>query len=154
MKLSDRLIGPGLVLFGAGVVYSASQLASIPGVRFGADLMPMICGAALILFGAVITRAGLREAGPAFSLDEWSVPLKQRLAAIWALGGLVAGIFLFEPLGFPLFGVLFMAGLMVLMGARPLMIAVVAPVFVLGLHLLFTRVMFVDLPAGVLEGVL
>ena len=78
--------------------------------------------------------------------------ISQRLAAIWAIGGLVAGGFLFEPLGFVLFGIVFMAGLMLLMGARGVTVALVAPIFVIALHLLFTRVMFVDLPAGVLEG--
>jgi putative tricarboxylic transport membrane protein len=152
MKLSDRLIGPALIVLGAGVAYAASGLPAVPGVRFGADLMPTICGAMLIIFGAVITRAGLRDAGPAVSIAEWRVPLSQRLAAIWAIGGLVAGGFLFEPLGFVLFGVVVLGGGVLLMGARGITVALVAPIFVIALHLLFTRVMFVDLPAGVLEG--
>jgi len=154
MKLSDRLIGPALIVLGAGVAYAASGLPAVPGVRFGADLMPTICGAMLMIFGAVITRAGLRDAGPTVSIAEWRVPLPQLLAALWAIGGLVAGGLLFEALGFVVFGVVFMAGLMLLMGARGIVVALTGPVFVIALHLLFTRVMFVDLPAGILEGVL
>ncbi|MFD1881101.1 tripartite tricarboxylate transporter TctB family protein [Paracoccus pacificus] len=154
MQLSDRLLGPGLVIFGVVVIYAAARLPSVPGVRFGADLMPIICGGALILFGAAITKSGLREHGPLISVDEWDVPMRQRVAALWSVLGLVAGIYLFQPLGFPLFGMIFMAGLMYLMNARPLTILVVAPVFVIGLHLAFTRLMYVDLPAGPLQGIL
>ncbi|MTH80233.1 tripartite tricarboxylate transporter TctB family protein [Paracoccus aestuariivivens] len=154
MKLSDRIFGPGLVLLGAGVVLAALRIPDVPGVRFGADLMPAICGCGLALFGVFLTRAGLREAGPLASFDDWRVSPRNLLAALWVVLGLCAGLFLFESLGFPLFGMIFMAGLMVLMGARPLTVALVAPLFVLALHLAFTRIMFVDLPVGPLGTVL
>lgn len=154
MKLSDRLTGPSLIVAGAGIVYAASRLSDVPGVRFGADLMPTICGVMLILFGVVITRAGLRDAGPTVSIAEWRVPLPQLLSALWAIGGLIVGGLLFEALGFVVFGTVFMAGLMLLMGARGAVALIAGPVFVVALHLLFTRVMYVDLPAGVLEGLL
>ncbi|WP_134680416.1 tripartite tricarboxylate transporter TctB family protein [Paracoccus ravus] len=154
MKLGDRIVGPGLILLGAGVILAAMRIPDVPGVRFGADLMPVICGGGLVLFGAALTRSGLREGGPWASLDEWRVSPRNLASALWVLGGLCAGLFLFEPLGFPLFGIIFMSGLMLLMGARPVTVALVAPLFVLTLYLTFTRVMFVDLPAGVLEGAL
>ncbi|MDS9469746.1 tripartite tricarboxylate transporter TctB family protein [Paracoccus sp. MBLB3053] len=154
MKLSDRIVGPGLILLGAAVILAAMRIPDVPGVRFGADLMPVICGCGFVLFGAVLTRSGLRDSEPLAEFDDWRVAPRKLLSAIWVVGGLCAGIVLFEPMGFALFGIIFMAGLMVLMGARPLTVAVIAPSFVLALYLVFSRIMFVDLPAGPLEGIL
>ena len=60
----------------------------------------------------------------------------------------MAATLLFQPLGFPLVALVFMLVLMALMGARPLTIAIVAPLFVLALYLGFSRIMMVDLPVG------
>ena len=171
MKIADRAVGPVLMLFGALVIWGALRLPQVPGVRFGADLLPMAAGAALVLFGVLILRSGLREgavpdakANPgaaaepkrstALDLSDWAVPWRMRAAALWALGGLAAGTVLFRPLGFPLFALIFTVGLMALMGARWRIIAIIAPIFVLLLHLAFAGLMRVSLPAGPLEGIL
>jgi putative tricarboxylic transport membrane protein len=141
-------------MFGVGVVLAALQLPNIPGVRFGADLMPLICGAALIILGILIATSKQERGEPYWSLVEWSVPKHKILAAGWSFFGLIAGIYLFEPLGFPIFGAIYMAGLMVIMKASIATTAIITPVFILLMHYVFTRMMFVNLPAGVFEGIL
>ncbi|CAN7708987.1 MULTISPECIES: tripartite tricarboxylate transporter TctB family protein [Neorhizobium] len=150
MKLSERLIGPGLILFGGGVIIASADLPQVPGVRFGADLMPSITGGALILFGGLLGWKAWSKplTEPLVDTSEWEVSLRKRLTAIWTIGALLAATLLFQSVGFPLIGLIFMTVLMVLMGARPLTIAIVAPLFVLALHLSFTRIMHVELPAG------
>lgn len=156
MKLSDRLVGPGLILLGGGVIAAAAQVPQVPGVRFGADLMPGIAGGALILFGALIgwTAWSQPRNTPLADVSEWNVSWRKRLTAAWTIGGLLAGSLLFQSVGFPLLGLMFVAVLMALMGSRPLTIVIVAPLFVLALHLGFTRIMHVELPAGPLGGLL
>lgn len=156
MKLSERLTGPGLVLFGGGVIAASSQLPGVPGVQFGADLMPDIAGVALILFGILIAWPAWSrpDSGPLLDVSEWDVSWRKRITALWTVGGLMVGALLFQTLGFPLVGLIYMAGLMALVGARPLTIAIVSPLFVLALYLGFSRVMMVELPAGPLGGLL
>lgn len=156
MKISERLTGPCLVVFGAGVIAAATQLPQVPGVRFGADLMPEITGVALIILGATIGWAGWTKPSQDRMVDvsEWDVAWRKKAAALWSVGALIASTFLFQSVGFPILGLAFMATLMALMGARPLTVAVVAPVFVLALFLGFTKIMHVELPAGPLGGLL
>ncbi|WP_313292740.1 tripartite tricarboxylate transporter TctB family protein [Rhizobium rhizoryzae] len=150
MKLSERLIAPGLILFGGGVIFASAGLPQVPGVRFGADLMPSITGGALILFGGMLGWQAWSKpmTEPLLDISEWKVSTRKRVTAIWTICALLAGTLLFQSVGFPLIGLIFMAVLMVLMGARPLTIAIVAPLFVLALHLSFTRIMHVELPVG------
>ncbi len=154
MKIADRIMGPLLALFGLCIIWRAHHLPSIPGARFGPDLLPTIIGITLILFGGILFAHSARETTPLINLSEWQVTTRNKLAAIWALGGLLAGTFLFEPLGFVLFGTLFMAGLMALMEARLPTIIVIAPLFTLALYLTFAGLLRVELPAGPLAGIL
>lgn len=153
MRIGDRIFGPLLAVFGAGVIRESSRLPSIPGVRFGADLLPTAIGAVLIVLGGMILWSGLR-AQVAVPAEGGSFRGRSGLAALWSLGGLVLGLVLFEPLGFPLFAAGFMAVMMALMGARLRTIVLVAPVFVLALYYLFTAGLRVSLPAGLLAGLL
>ncbi len=153
MRIGDRIFGPLLAVFGAGVIWESSRLPSIPGVRFGADLLPTAIGAALIVLGGMIMWSGLR-AQAAVPAEVGSFRGRSGLAALWSLGGLVLGLVLFEPLGFPLFGIGFMSVMMALMGARLRTTLLVASAFVLALYYLFTAGLRVSLPAGLLAGLL
>ena len=84
-------------------------------------------------------------------LSDWHGRRKGIVAAAWAILGTAVGILLFDRLGFPLFGFAFALPLMLLMGARPLMAAVVALAMVLATHFFFTRALFVPLPVGPLS---
>ncbi len=154
MRIGDRLFGPLLAAFGLLVIWGASGLPKVPGVRFGADLLPMGIGIALVAFGLLILLAGLRGADPVLDFADWRGRGRDALAALWSLGGLLGGMALFEPLGFPLVGMAFMAVMMALMGARWQVIAVVCPVFILLLYLVFSGLLRVSLPAGPLGVIL
>lgn len=156
MKISDRITGPALSLFGVAVIVGASQLPTVPGVRFGADLMPMLIGIGFIGLGIAIGLGGFIAGGDQklFDLSEWRVPWRKRAAAFWTLAGLLIGILLFQSVGFPLYAMIYMAVLMLLMGASWPMTAVISPVVVLILYFGFSRGLLVPLPAGVLGGIL
>src|SRR5690606_18746081 len=112
--------------------------------------MPEIAGGALVLFGALLAWSAWSRPStePLVDAGEWNVSWRKRLTALWTVGGLVAATLSFQPLGFPLVALVFMVVLMALMGARPLTVAIVAPLFVLALFLGFSRVMMVELPVG------
>lgn len=154
MRIGDRLIGPFLAAFGVLVIWGASKLPSVPGVRFGADLLPTAIGVALAVFGVIIGISGLRQRAQLIDVSDWHTRLRDGVAALWSLVGLVIGILAFEPLGFPLFGIGFMAVMMALMGARWPVIVTVAPVFVFVLYFVFSGILRVSLPVGPLGGLL
>nr|WP_321456168.1 tripartite tricarboxylate transporter TctB family protein [uncultured Cohaesibacter sp.] len=156
MRISDRVVGPVLLLFGVVVIWGALQLPTIPGVRFGADLMPSLIGFCLIGLGLSIAIGGFTSKDQIKLLDvsEWSVPLRNKLAAIWSLGGLIIGGLFFEVIGFPLLGVIYMAVLMTLMGTRFRTTAAVSILVVAVLYIGFSKGLLVPLPAGLLGGIL
>lgn len=156
MRISDRVIGPVLLLFGVVVIWGASGLPTVPGVRFGADLMPSLIGVCLIGLGLSIAVGGFasKERDRLLDISEWSVSLRNKLAAIWSLGGLILGGLLFEVIGFPLLGVIYMAVLMTLMGTRPRTTAAVSIFVVAALYIGFSKGLLVPLPAGLLGGIL
>ncbi|AJY47806.1 tripartite tricarboxylate transporter TctB family protein [Martelella endophytica] len=156
MKISDRITGPALSLFGAVVIVGAIRLPTVPGVRFGADLMPTLIGIGFICLGAGIALGGflVQRGRSLLDFSEWKVPLRNYAAAIWTLGGLVVGVFLFQSVGFPLIGIIYMAGLMLLMRASVATTVIVSPVVVLILYFGFSKGLMVPLPAGILGGIL
>ncbi|SDI82789.1 tripartite tricarboxylate transporter TctB family protein [Alloyangia pacifica] len=154
MRIGDRLFGPFLALLGMFVIWEAQKLPKIPGVRFGADLLPTGAGILLVVFGGLILLSGLRQPGQLLNVDDWKRRGRSGLAALWSLGGLLLGMVLFETLGFPLMGTLFMAVMMTLMGARLRVTIIVAPFFVLLLYYVFSGLLKVSLPAGMLDGIM
>lgn len=156
MRISDRITGPALMLFGAMVIWGAFQLPTVPGVRFGADLMPTLIGVGLIVLGTSITIGSLTsgEKSKLIDLSEWDVPARNKLAAVWSLLGLVLGGLLFEQVGFPLLGVIYMAVLMTLMGTSKKATALVSIVVVGALYIGFSKGLLVPLPLGLLGGIL
>ncbi|WP_323766589.1 tripartite tricarboxylate transporter TctB family protein [Marinovum sp.] len=158
MRIADRLSGSVLALFGLLVIWGSTRLPQVPGVRFGADLLPLGLGIALLGFGLIIALSSRRDGRVWINLEDWrgkdSDRRRDRLAAIWSLGGLALGLVLFEPLGFPLYGMGFMAVMMALMGARWPVIALICPGFILLLHYVFSGLLRVSLPAGPLAGIL
>lgn len=156
MRISDRVSGPAILFFGAAVIWGATKLPSVPGVRFGADLMPTLIGVGLICLGLSIFIGSLSVKEPVRILDlsEWDVPLRNKLAAIWSLAGLVIGGLLFEQVGFPLMGIIYMAVLMTLMGTKPKVTALVSILVVGALYIGFSKGLLVPLPIGLLGGLL
>ncbi|PRX08575.1 UNVERIFIED_ORG: putative tricarboxylic transport membrane protein [Martelella mediterranea] len=156
MKISDRITGPALSLFGVAVIVGASQLPTVPGVRFGADLMPMLIGIGFVGLGVAIGLGGfIVGAGEKlFDLSEWRVPWRKKAAAFWTLAGLLVGILVFQSVGFPLYAMIYMVVLMLLMGASWPLTTVICPVVVLLLYFGFSKGLLVPLPTGILGGIL
>lgn len=154
MRIADRIIGPFLVLFGMLVFWGATQLPKVHGVRYGADLLPKFIGVTLLILGALILIKGLESKEVVLDVESWKGQPKESLAALWSVLGLVLSMILFKPLGFPICGAIFVAIMMALMGARWQLIVLIAPTFVLMLHLVFSGILRVSLPAGPLEAIL
>ena len=161
MQLSDKVTGGFLIVLGGLAAYGGSRLAPVPGQQVGPDVFPMVVGTGLCLCGGLIMLGvGHRfeeeaEADLAAHSDEaQSVPRH-----IGWLRGLMAlippALLLFYVLTVDRLGFALTAGLMVLtvalaLGARlrlAVPLAIVAPLIV---HLLFSKLLRVPLPPGLI----
>ncbi len=150
MRIDDRLIGGALALLSLAIILGAQGLPSVPGTRFGPELMPMLIGIAMGMLSIRIFLTGvLQNSGTGWlDLSEWKGAKRPVFCAIWTLAGIALGIVLLPIIGFPLYGLGFSLPLMLLMGARPVSAAVTSVCLVLVAQFVFARLLLVPLPAG------
>ncbi|MDN2581510.1 tripartite tricarboxylate transporter TctB family protein [Aquibium sp. ELW1220] len=155
MKLHDSVIGVLLFAFGLWVLTTSLGYPRMPGQSIGPGTFPSALGALFMLGGIALTIGGLRtHRGPWLALESgWRQP-GRLAAALLATAGVILLALGFERVGFPLGGFVLVTALFLLSGYRhPAWIGVSAA-FVLALHLLMTRMLYVPLPAGLLKGLL
>jgi putative tricarboxylic transport membrane protein len=162
MQLSDHITGLFLVALGAVTAYAGSRLPPVPGQQIGPNVFPMVIGSGLVLCGALIAfRVGRHfeeeaEADLAAHSAPGTAPAEK--APWWR--GLMAlippALLLFYVLAADRLGFLITAAAMVLtaalaLGARlrlAVPLALAAPVAV---HLVFSKLLRVPLPPGLLD---
>lgn len=160
MQLSDRFTGLFLIALGGVSAYGGSRLPPVPGQQVGPNVFPMVVGAGLVLCGALIALGIGRhfEDEAEADLAAHSTPEAPRNEAGWWRGlmGLVPpGLLLFYVLAVDWLGFLVTAAVIVLtaslaLGARlrlAVPLAIGAPLFV---HLVFSKLLRVPLPFGLL----
>jgi putative tricarboxylic transport membrane protein len=161
MQFSDRATGLFLVALGGLAAYGGSRLPPVPGQQVGPNIFPLVIGIGLCLCGVLIALGvghSFEEEAEA-DLAAHSDPVEDapQRAGWWR--GLMAlippGLLLFYVLTVDRLGFALTAGLMVLtasvaLGARPRLaipLAIVAPIIV---HLLFSKLLRVPLPPGLI----
>jgi putative tricarboxylic transport membrane protein len=98
----DFGLGLAFVIGGLGLIYGSRDFQiMIPGTPVGPGLLPTICGAVMILFGALLSISGIRHArlGARVAGGEDEGQGSLFFAAV-LLGGLVLVILLMPYLGF------------------------------------------------------
>ena len=162
MQLSDRFTGLFLIALGGVSAYGGSRLPPVPGQQVGPNVFPMVVGAGLILCGALIALGVGRhfedEAGA--DLAAHSAPQTTSRSATGWWRGLMAlvppGLLLFYVFAVDRLGFLVTAAAIVLtaslaLGARlrlAVPLAIGAPLFV---HLVFSKLLRVPLPPGLVS---
>ena len=159
MRLPDRVTGLFLVGLGAAAAYGGWLLPPVPGQPVGPNVFPLVIGIGLALCGLMIA-FGI---GHTFEEEEELVPFeagqpvaaqpRSRLFGLRAL--LPPALLLFyvvvaDRLGFILTAALIVYATATALGARwklSLPLAVLAPI---GIHLIFSKLLRVPLPAGLL----
>ncbi|MBR1245913.1 tripartite tricarboxylate transporter TctB family protein [Bradyrhizobium sp. AUGA SZCCT0169] len=157
MRLPDQVTGLFLVGLGAAAAYGGWLLPPVPGQPVGPNIFPLVIGSGLALCGLAIA-LGI---GRTFEEEEEIVPLEPgqarpptgRLYGLRAL--LPPALLLFyvavaDRLGFIITAALIVFVTSTALGARwklSLPLAVMAPIVI---HLIFSKLLRVPLPAGLL----
>jgi putative tricarboxylic transport membrane protein len=157
MRLPDRVTGPVLFALGGAAAYGGWLLPPVPGQPVGPNVFPLVIGTGLALCGLAIT-FGI---GSTFEEEEAIVPIeggeaKPPPGKLYGLRALLPpALLLFYVAVADRLGFIITAGLIVYatataLGARwrlALPLAVLAPI---GIHLIFSKLLRVPLPIGLL----
>ena len=157
MRLPDSVTGLFLVGLGAAAAYGGWQLPPVPGQPVGPNVFPLVIGSGLALCGLAIAFG----VGRTFEEEEEIIPLEagqkeppqSKLYGLRAL--LPPALLLFyvavaERVGFIITAAIIVFVTATALGARwriALPLAVLAPV---GIHLIFSKLLRVPLPIGLL----
>lgn len=159
IDIGETLLALVTIAFGAAIVWQTTQIRLTPAYsKVGPRAIPYIVGAGLILVGiwlvyeALSGRSEVSGASDSEDVDP-TLPTDWRCIGLLALA-LLAYLVLIEPAGFVIASTVLFAGAAFAMGsrryARDIVIgAVMAAVLYIG----FTRGLDLDLPAGILSGI-
>ena len=158
MRLPDRVTGLFLVGLGAAAAYGGWQLPPVPGQPVGPNVFPLVIGTGLALCGLAIA-FGI---GHSFEEEEELIPVEggqptppptgrfYGLRALLPPALLLFYVVVADRLGFIITAALIVYATATALGARwklSLPLAVLAPI---GIHLIFSKLLRVPLPAGLL----
>lgn len=157
MRLPDRVTGLFLVGLGAAAAYGGWQLPPVPGQPVGPNVFPLVIGTGLALCGLAIT-LGI---GRSFEEKEELIPVEgdqppppagklYGLRALLPPALLLFYVAIADRLGFILTAAMIVYVTSTALGARwkvALPLALLAPI---AIHLIFSKLLRVPLPPGVL----
>ena len=145
MTRADRIWGVALLLFGG--VYLVEGIRIPPaaiGDPLGPRTFPTVLGVVMLVCGAILLCRPQRRDGPVLER-------KLFVPVLFLAGLLVAYALSLSWLGYPLATFLFMMLAARMMGERSLVRSLaIALGFSVGVYLLFTKLLLIPLPAGVL----
>lgn len=149
MKLNDRLIGILAILGGIAIISGTFGFREIPGQQFGSAFFPRIIGVVAMLAGLV--QIFTANGGPAVTIP---AELRGRgvFVAAAVLIGIVLWILLAPLLGFLLITPLLIFTLAMIMGGRALPALAVSIGVTVLFYLIFSSLLRVPLPRGMIEG--
>jgi putative tricarboxylic transport membrane protein len=161
MHLSDRVTGSTLIVLGSLAIYGASRLPPMPGQDIGPSVFPTVIGAGLALCGAMIAFGIGRsyedeaEAELAAHQDprQRIEPAQSRFHGLRALIPIALLLFYVvaaDLVGFVPIAAIIIATMALSLGANwkhALPLALIMPPVV---HLLFSKLLRVPLPIGIL----
>ncbi len=152
MRMNDTLVGALVALFGLSIILRALTFPDMPGHDFGPGFFPSLIGAGFIAFSVPLLYRGIREWSGQSVIDigDWTGSPRKIVAGLWVVAGLVAYIGLFDILGFIVVNVIYATGFMTILRVSPWKAAIFALIGSLAVNFVFTRFLYVPLPAGVL----
>lgn len=159
LNLGELILAAAVILFGAAVIWQATRIRLTPAYSLvGPRVIPYIVGAGLLLVGVWLAVEALsgRSAAPSADSEDAdpTLPTDWRTVGLLALP-LIAYALLIEPAGFVIASALLYVGAAFALGSRRLVRdAAVGIVLALALFVGFTRWLNLDLPPGLLDGLL
>jgi putative tricarboxylic transport membrane protein len=157
VRVNDAVIGVVLVLFAAAMIWYARTFPEMPGQHYGPALFPGLIGIGFLLTGVILIARGVARlrTEPLFSGGAWLRSGPHVINFVAIVGGLLLYILVSDRLGFILTSLLLLVGwLLLFRGGRPISSLAIALGVTLAVDYLFSKLLLVPLPAGVLQPLL
>jgi putative tricarboxylic transport membrane protein len=157
VRVNDAVVGVALVLFALAMIGYTRTFPEMPGQHYGPALFPVLIGIGLLVTGAVLIVSGLarRRTEPLFSGGDWLRSRRHVINFGAVVGGLLLYILISDRLGFIPTALLLLFGWLVLFrGGRPLSSLLIALTVTLVVDYLFSQLLLVPLPLGVVQPLL
>jgi putative tricarboxylic transport membrane protein len=157
VRVNDAVIGAALVLFALAMIWYTRTFPEMPGQHYGPALFPVLIGIGLLLTGAILIISGLARlrTEPLFSGGAWLRSGPHLINFVAIVGGLLLYILISDRLGFIPTALLLLFGwLLLFRRGRPLSSLIIALAVTLAVDYLFSELLLVPLPLGVLQPLL
>lgn len=151
MSVAGLLIGLGLLAIAALIAFDVSGMRVPPvHAKVGPRFFPLLVSCGLAISGAVIVWQSWRR-----TFEEESPAATDWVAVAIIAAGLILHMNLLKPLGFVAAASILFMSVTIAFGSRSfLRDGIVAVVLSLMAYLAFTRLLGLQLPAGVLQGII
>ncbi|MEM6383957.1 MAG: tripartite tricarboxylate transporter TctB family protein [Pseudomonadota bacterium] len=151
MQVNDRFLGGLVIVAGVAVIAGTLGFRELPGQQFGSSFFPRLIGSAMILSGLALAMA--RTDTPWLAVSQM-VQGAQGLKVASVFVAVLLWVFISPHLGFIATTALMITGLIVIAGGRVLSAALTGLGVAVLLHLIFSVLLRVPLPFGLVERVI
>lgn len=153
MSIDDRLFGALICLLGIGVLWYASGFPEVAGQYYGPAMFPSVIGWSFVLSGVWLFAGGFRKSvslSGVISFPDWHGPPRGLVSVALMLVSIPAFVYLGDSLGFQVLSFVTMVLLYVTAGRSILKSVAIAFLITLAVDLLFSKLLRVPLPSGLL----
>ena len=157
MRTKDAQYGRVLFILAAAMIAMTTTFPAFPGQKYGPDLFPRILGTGIIVCGATLVWRGIaaRRAGePWVAFEPWVRDPWRATSFVLVLVMLAVYIVAAETIGFIPIAVVFLLGLFLWLGVRPIPAVIIASAMTFAMFYFFALVLRVPLPRGLLTNFL
>ena len=157
MRVNDAVSGAALVLFALAMIWYTRTFPEMPGQHYGPALFPVLIGVAFLLTGAILVASGVARlrTEPLFSGGAWLRSGPHVINFVAVVSGLLLYILISDRLGFIPTALLLLFGwLLLFRRGKPISSLVIALAVTLAVDYLFSELLLVPLPLGVLQPLL
>ena len=157
MRANDAISGLVLIVLAAAMIALTLSFPDFPGQKYGPALFPRILGAGLIVCGAMLMRNGFaarRTGAPWVELAPWTHDPRRLTSFFLVIAMLLLYVLAADTVGFIPIALIFLGGLFLWLGVRPIPALLTAIATTIAIHWFFGSMLRVPLPRGWLTTIL
>lgn len=152
MRLNNIIPGIVLILFALAEIAYARSFPRLHGQDYGPDLFPTLIVVGLFVCGVILIVQGIAERAtvPMIAIGDWAQDRRNIANVFILLGCMVFYILASDALGFIPISLLILTTLLIRFGSTWTMSLIVAVVTTFVIHTVFSKLLLVPLPWGIL----
>ena len=152
MRLNNIIPGIVLIVFSLAAIAYAQTFPRLHGQNYGPELFPTLIGIGLLVCGVILVLQGIAERAtiPMIEIGDWAQDRRNVANVFILLGCMAFYILASDPLGFIPVSLLILTILLVRFGSTWPTSLVVAFVTTFTIHTVFSKLLLVPLPWGIL----